>query len=171
MKCYSHPTNPGSRSTKRGARPWAGYLVVFGVRRHYGQMKNHELFWNPDTYDLARGLALEGHSSSPSSALVRKFGGRVLPFLDPPPPQLGRPSFSSLPPLGERPLFPPPRLHGWSLPYNRRMMSPTTLVARHSFEFPWPSSWPSSPAPHRVPGPAAPLSGRPLGLRGGEPDS
>ena len=70
MKCCSHSTNPASRSTKREAHPWAGYMVVFGVRRHYATKKNHELFWNPDTYDLARGLALEGHSSSPSSALV-----------------------------------------------------------------------------------------------------
>ena len=37
---------------------------------------------NSDTYDLARGLALEGHSS-PSSALAEQPEGRVRPFLDP----------------------------------------------------------------------------------------
>ena len=31
---------------------------------------------NSDTYDLARGLALEGHSSSPLSALAEQSGGR-----------------------------------------------------------------------------------------------
>ena len=77
MKYYSYPTNPGSRSTKRRARPWAGYMVIFGIRRHCATSKNHELFRNPDTYDLARGLALKGHSSSPSSTLAEKSGGRV----------------------------------------------------------------------------------------------
>ena len=43
----------------------------------------YESLWYPDTYDLARGLALCGHSSSPSSALVEPSGGRVFPFLDP----------------------------------------------------------------------------------------
>ena len=46
------------------------------------QMKNHELFWNPDTYDLARGLALGGQSSSLSLALVEQSRERVFPFLD-----------------------------------------------------------------------------------------
>ena len=48
------------------------------------QKRNHELLWDPDTYDLARGLTLEGHPSLPSSALVEQSEGRVLPFLDPP---------------------------------------------------------------------------------------
>ena len=38
---------------------------------------------DPDTYDLAGGLALEGHSSSPTSMLAELSGGIVLPFLDP----------------------------------------------------------------------------------------
>ena len=42
-----------------------------------------KLFRSPDTYDLARGLALEGQSSSSSPALAEQSGGRVLPFLDP----------------------------------------------------------------------------------------
>ena len=70
MKCYSRPTKPGSRSLKCRARPWAGCRVIFGVRRFYTTMKRHELFWYPDTYDVVRGLALGGHSSSPSSMLV-----------------------------------------------------------------------------------------------------
>ena len=45
--------------------------------------KKYELFRSPDTYDLARGLALEGHSSSPSLTLTEQSRGRVLPFLDP----------------------------------------------------------------------------------------
>ena len=40
-------------------------------------------FGSPDTYDLARGLALGGQSSSSSPALAEQSGGRVLPFLDP----------------------------------------------------------------------------------------
>ena len=90
------------------------------------------------------------------------------------PPQLGRPSFSFLPPLeGERLLLPPPppclsrrRVRG-----GRRAMNPTPPGAGNSFESPWPSSWPSSPAPREVPGPAASPSGHLLGLRAMEPDS
>ena len=42
-----------------------------------------KLFGSPDTYDLARGLALGGQSSSSSLALAEQSGGRVFPFLDP----------------------------------------------------------------------------------------
>ena len=88
------------------------------------------------------------------------------------PPQSGQPSFLCLPPLeGERLLLPPPRLQKRSALWGRRAMSPTPPVAGSSFEFPWPSSWPSSPAPCGVPGPAASSSGRLLGLRAKEPDS
>ena len=73
---------------------------------------------------------------------------------------LGRPSFSSLPPLGERLSSPPPRLCERSRPRSRH---PITPEDENSSESPWPSSWPSSPAPHGVPEPAAPSSGRPLG--------
>ena len=64
------PTNPGSRSTTRRARPWADCIVIFGVRRSCARKEHYELLWYPNTYDLARGLALCGPSSSPSSALV-----------------------------------------------------------------------------------------------------
>ena len=88
------------------------------------------------------------------------------------PPQRGRPSFSSLLPLeGERSLLLPPCLHARNAPRNRRMMDPTPPGAGHSFESPWPSLWPSSPAPHRVPEPAASPSGHRLGLRAKEPDN
>ena len=50
------------------------------------------------------------------------------------------------------------------------MMSLITLDDGNSFEFPWPSSWPSYPAPRKVPEPAAPSIGRPLGLLVREPD-
>ena len=45
--------------------------------------KTLKLFGSPDTYDLARGLALGGQSSSSSLALAEQFGGRVFPLLDP----------------------------------------------------------------------------------------
>ena len=70
MKHYSHLTNPGSRLTNCRARPWADCMIEFGVRRYCIIEERHKLFWYPDTYDVARGLALDGHSSSPSSALV-----------------------------------------------------------------------------------------------------
>ena len=63
--------------------------------------EHYELLWYPNTYDLARGLALCGHSSSPSSALVEPSGGRVFPFLDP-----------SASPVGAAFLFFPPPTGG-----------------------------------------------------------
>ena len=84
------------------------------------------------------------------------------------PPLLGKPSSSSLPPLGESLLSSTPRLRGRSLP---RSHHPITPENGNSFECPWPSSWPSSPAPRKVPGLAALLNGRPLGLLEAEPDS
>ena len=88
------------------------------------------------------------------------------------PPQRGRPSFSSLLPLeGERSLLLPPRLHERNALRNRRVMNPTPPGVGHSFESPWPFLRPSSPAPHRVPEPAASPSGHRLGLRAKEPDS
>ena len=88
------------------------------------------------------------------------------------PPQLGRPSFSFLPPLeGERLLLPPPRLRRRSALWGHRVMSPTPPGAGSSFEFPWPSFWPSSPAPREVPGPAASSSVHQLGIRAKEPES
>ena len=45
--------------------------------------KTLKLFGSPDTYDLARGLALGGQSSSSSLALAEQSGGRVFPLLDP----------------------------------------------------------------------------------------
>src|SRR3954466_4221819 len=75
------------------------------------------------------------------------------------PPPLGRPSFSFLPPLeGERFLLPPPRFHGRRASRTCRMTSPTPPRYGHSSESLWPSSsWPSSPAPHKAPEPAASL--------------
>ena len=75
------------------------------------------------------------------------------------PSPLGRPSFSFLPPLGgESFLLPPPRFHGRRASRTRRMTSPTTPRCGHSFESPWSSSsWPSFPAPHKAPEPAASL--------------
>ena len=64
------------------------------------QTKCHELFWYPDTYDVARGLSLGGHSSSPSSALVEQSGRRVLPFLDPSASPIGEAFLFFSPPAG-----------------------------------------------------------------------
>ena len=51
---------------------------------HYmTQKRNYKSFRNPDTYDLAGGLALEGHSSSPMLVSAKLSGGIVLPLLDP----------------------------------------------------------------------------------------
>ena len=134
------------------------------------QKRNYKSLRNPDTYDLARGLALEGHSSSPSLALAELSGGRVLPLLDPSASPVGEAFLFFSPPPGESPLS-PPRLRGRSPPRSHRTMSPIPPGAGNSFGFPWPSSWPSSPAPRKGPEPAAPSNGCPLGLREGEPDS
>ena len=114
MKCYPHPTYPRTRSTKREDRPWADYRVVCGIRKTpCDKKKSYELFGSPDTYDLARGLALGGQSSSSSLALAEQSGGRVFPFLDPsaslvgeaflffPPPTGGEASFFSSSPSWE----------------------------------------------------------------------
>ena len=68
MKRYSHLTNRGSRLTNRQAEPWANFMIEFGVRRYCTIEERHKLFWYLDTYDFARGLTLDGHSSLPSSA-------------------------------------------------------------------------------------------------------
>ena len=62
--------------------------------------ERHELFWYPDTYDLARGLALDGHSSPPSSASEALSGRRVFPFLDPPASPVGAAFLFVPPPAG-----------------------------------------------------------------------
>ena len=59
-----------------------------------------KLFGSPDTYDLARGLALEGHSSSPSPTLAEQSRGRVLPFLDPSASLVGEAFLFFSPPAG-----------------------------------------------------------------------
>ena len=88
------------------------------------------------------------------------------------PPWLGRPSFSFLPPLeGERPLLLPPCLHGRSVLWSHRTMNPTPLGAGYSFEFQWPSSWRSSPAPCKELESASLSGERLLGLWAKEPDS
>ena len=69
------------------------------------QMKRHESFWYPDTYDVARGLVLGGHSSSPSSVLAELSGGRVLPFLDPPASPVGEAFLFFPSPVGEEASF------------------------------------------------------------------
>ena len=132
--------------------------------------RNYKSLRSPDTYDLARGLSLEGHSSSPSLALAELSGGRVLPLLDPSASPIGEAFLFLSPPPGKGPLS-PPLLRGRSPPGSHRTMSPISPGAGDFFEFPWPSSWPSSPAPHKVPGLPAPLNGRPLVLWEGEPDS
>ena len=67
---------------------------------HYATRKKLHIK-DPDTYDLAGRLALEGHSSSPTSMLAELSGGRVLPLLGP-----------SASPVGEAFLFLSPPLLG-----------------------------------------------------------
>ena len=129
--------------------------------------KTMKLFRSPDTYDLAKGLALGGQSSSSSLALAELSGEEFFPSWTLRPPSLGRPSFSSLPPLGERLSSSPPRLRERSRP---RSHHPITPENGNSSECPWCSSWPSSPAPRGVPEPAAPSNGRPLGPLAMGPD-
>ena len=74
----------------------AACIIMFGVRESSAAKEYYDLLWYPNTYDFPRGLALGSHSSLPSAA-VELSGRRVLPFLDPSAPQLGRPSFSYLP--------------------------------------------------------------------------
>ena len=72
------------------------------LERYYvAKRKTMKLFGSPDTYDLARGLALGGQSSSLSLALAEQSGERVFPFLD-----------LSASPVGEAFLFFPPPAGG-----------------------------------------------------------
>ena len=142
---------------------------MFGVRESSATKECYELLWYLNTYGFARGLALSSHSSSPSAAVVELSGRRVLPFLDPSPPRLGRPSFSCLPRLEGENLHLPPHLRGRSASWSYRTMSPITPGAGNSFRFPWPS-W-SSPAPCKEPESASSSGECLLGLRAKEPDS
>ena len=56
---------------------------MFDVRKSCAMEEYYESLWYLDTYDFARGLALCGHSCSPSATLVEPSEGRVFPFLDP----------------------------------------------------------------------------------------
>ena len=64
-----------------------------------------KLFGSLDTYDLARGLALEGQSSSPSLALAEQSGGRVFPLLDPSASLVGEAFLFFPPPAGGEAFF------------------------------------------------------------------
>ena len=159
MDRYPCPTSPRNRPTmihRYGLG--ADCIIIFDVRRSSVTKVCYELLWYPNTYDLPRGLSLGNHSSSPSAAAVELSGRRVLPFLDPSAPQLGRPSFSCLPRLEGEHLLLPPRLRGRSVPQSYRTMSPITPGAGNSFGFPWPS-W-SSPAPCKEPKSASPSGER-----------
>ena len=147
----------------------AACIIMFGVRESGAKKECYELLWYPNTYDLPGGLALGNHSSSPSSAAVELSGRRVLPFLDPSAPQLGRPSFSCLPQSVGEHLLLLPRLRGKGAPQSHRAVSPTTPGVGNSFGFPWPS-W-SSSAPYKGPESASSPEERLRGLRAKEPDS
>ena len=170
MTRYSYPTSPRNRPTRiRRCGLGADCMIIFDVRRSSAIKVCYELLWYPNTYDFARGLALSSHSSSSSATVVEQSGRRVLPFLDPSPPRLGRPSFSCLPRLEGEHLHLPPRLRGRSAPRSPRTMSPISSGVGNSFGFPWPS-W-SSPAPYKEPESASSPEERLLGLRAKEPDS
>ena len=170
MKYCSHPTSPRTRSTKREDRPWADCRVVRSVRKTpCGRKKNHEVIRESGYLRSRQGLG----PWRPILVVITGVGGAVrgksITLLGPfGPPCWGSLPFLPSPPLGERPFSSPPRLCGRSLPRSHRPITPEN---GNSFECPWPSSWPSSPAPRGVPEPAAPLSGRPLGLLEKGPDS
>ena len=67
--------------------------------------KTLKLFGSPDTYDLAKGLALGGQSSSSSLALAEQSGGRVFPLLDPSASLVGEAFLFFPPPTGGEAFF------------------------------------------------------------------
>src|SRR4051812_25787499 len=93
--------------------------------------------------------------------------------LTPRPPLLGRPSSSLLPSLeGESFFVPPPHLRERRALRTHWMMSPTPPCCGNFFESRWfSSSWPSSPAPRKVPEPLASPRELGPGLRAEGPDS
>ena len=106
VKYYPHLTYPRTRSMKREDRPWADCRVVCGIRKTLcDKRKNYKSSRSPDTYDLARGLALEGQSSSSSPALAEQSVGRVLPFLDPSASLVGEAFLFFPPPAGGEAFF------------------------------------------------------------------
>ena len=74
-------------------------------RHHVAKRKIMKLFGSPDTYDLARGLALGGQSSSSSLALAEQSGERVFPFLDPSASLVGEAFLFFPPPAGGEAFF------------------------------------------------------------------
>ena len=166
MTRYSYPMSPRNRLTRiRRCGLGADCMIIFDIRRSSAIKVCYELLWYPNTYDFARGLALSSHSSSLSAPVVEQFGRRVLAFLDPSAPRLGRPSSSCLPWLeGESLRLPSPRFHGRSASRSYWTMSPIPPGAGNSFGFPWPSSW-SCLTPHKEPESASPSREHPQGLR------
>ena len=100
-----HPTEPRTRSRKREDRPRPDYRLYAALKDAMRQKENYELFRSPDTYDLARGLALGGQSSSSSLALAEQSGGRVFPFLDPSASLVGEAFLFFPPPAGGEAFF------------------------------------------------------------------
>src|SRR3954470_15327499 len=102
--------------------------------------------------------------------VVRRRG---LPFPRP----LGLPRWDGLlllfsPRWGGQSFLIPPRFHERRASRTRQMTSPTPPCCGNFFESRWfSSSWPSSPAPHKVPEPSASPRELGLGLRAEEPDS
>ena len=108
MYHYSCPMCPRNRPTMiRRYGLGADCIIIFDVRRSSATKVCYELLWYPNTYDFARGLALSGHSSPPSAAMVEQSGRRVLPFLDPSASPVGAAFLFLSPPAGggESPSF------------------------------------------------------------------
>ena len=90
------------------------------------------------------------------------------------PPRPGRPSFSCPPPPGwggENFPLPPPRFRGRRVPRCYRTTIPIQPCAGDLSWSPRPSSWPSSPAPHRAPETPSSLREAMLDLQVVESDS
>ena len=131
-----------------------------------------KVLWSTDTYDFARGLSLGNHSSSLKAAVVEQSGRRVLRFLDPLASPDGAAFLFLSPPVGGGELSSSSSSFSWeecaSVFWT---MSPIQPCAGDLSWSPRPSSWPSSPAPHRAPEPASPLREPSLDLRAVGPDN
>ena len=71
MYHYPYPTRTRNHPTRiRRYGLGADCIIIFDVRRSSATKVCYELLWYSNTYDLAKGLALSNHSSSPSAAVV-----------------------------------------------------------------------------------------------------
>ena len=139
------------------------------LERHYvAKNKNLEVIRESGYSRSRQGLGPWRPVLVVVTGVGRAVRGKSFSLLGP----FGLPRWGGLPFLlsphwGERLSSSPPHLGERSQPRSRHPIAPEN---GNSSESPWPSSWPSSPAPRGVPEPAAPLGGRPLGPLAMGPD-